>query len=71
MDENISVKCYGVKIFEFFKKWCAYIIFQYELITCVCMFEPWERHFISILFQQFFFPGEIKIKNQKKKKNSF
>ncbi|XP_071447349.1 serine palmitoyltransferase small subunit A-like [Hetaerina americana] len=39
-------------MFEKLRKWLNYWYFRYELITCIHMFEPWEKQLINsmILF---------------------
>lgn len=31
---------------EAVKKWASFLYLQYEIITCLALFEPWERIFI-------------------------
>lgn len=38
-------------MFSNVKKWLAFMYLQYELSTCIYMFEPWEKTMISILFK--------------------
>uniref|UniRef100_A0A0K8TLZ5 Putative serine palmitoyltransferase small subunit a-like protein n=1 Tax=Tabanus bromius TaxID=304241 RepID=A0A0K8TLZ5_TABBR len=32
---------------HYLKKRLAYLYFHYELVTCIYMFEPWERKLIN------------------------
>ncbi|XP_054263557.1 serine palmitoyltransferase small subunit A [Macrosteles quadrilineatus] len=38
---------YMKKMFNFLMNWLSYWYFQYELITCIYMFEPWEKKLLN------------------------
>ena len=41
---------FAIKMLDKVRKMLSYWYLQYELITCLYVFEPWEKKLLSILF---------------------
>jgi len=40
----------AIKMLDKVRKMLSYWYLQYELVTCLYVFEPWEKKLLSILF---------------------
>ena len=48
--QNVLYVVFVIKMLDKVRKILSYWYLQYELVTCLYVFEPWEKKLLSILF---------------------